>query len=610
MDDIIRLLPESVSGRIAAGEVVQRPASVVKELVENSIDAGAKSVKVILTDAGRTAIQIIDDGCGMSKSDAVKAFQRHATSKIREPEDLFALNTFGFRGEALASIAAVAEVSLRTRRAEDEVGTEIEISGGTIIRQEPVACPAGCNFTVKNIFYNIPARRKFLKSNQTELSNIIKEIERVALAHPELSISVSHQGAELLSLPESTLKQRIIGLFGKNINKALLPVSTETSAVTVSGFVGTLDSVRRKGMEQFFFVNGRFMRHPYFHKAVIEPYEGLVPDGEQPYYFIFLDVPADSIDVNIHPAKTEIKFSEEQLVWKILNAAVREAVGRYEGTPSINFDTEGMPDIPIAVENVEQVRQPKVSYNPSFNPFHNVSSKPAGSGNGNWSKLYGDVLNEKVRERSFEYGLSAQADERPDVVTLPDSAEKPDRPCFQYNGSYIVSASDNGILVIDQRRAHLCVLYDSYMRQIQQGGRVSQGLLFPEMIQLSPSDAVLLNEYGPDLTALGFDLSDMGRGAVAIQGVPSGLDGVDYAKLLTDMLHTAAEGTSAQDGRHREKMALSMARSASVVAGQILSDAEMRDLLSRYESCGMPRRTPDGKAVCLVIDQKELDSRL
>ena len=602
MNDIIAVLPESVAGRIAAGEVVQRPSSVVKEMVENALDAGASSVKIILTDAGRTVIQIIDDGCGMSKGDALTAFQRHATSKIRTSDDMFALSTFGFRGEALASIAAVAEVELRTRRAEDEVGTLVDIRGGELVRQEPVACPVGCSFTVKNLFYNVPARRKFLKSNQTELGNIMREVERISLAHPEISLSLYHQDSELLSLAAANIKQRIVSLFGKNINKALLPVSTETPAVSISGFVGTLDSARKRGAEQFFFVNGRYMRHPYFHKAVMEPYENLIPQGDQPSYFIFLEVPKDSIDVNVHPSKTEIKFSEEQLVWKILNAAVREAVGRFEGTASIDFDTEGMPDIPIAVDNISDVRKPEIHYNPSYNPFN--SSGTRSKAGGDWMKMYGDVLNNKVREDSLEFaprdgGAGPQAENKDDGK----------RPFFQYKGGYIVTASSKGIMVIDQRRAHIAVLYNSYLEQLGHGGNASQGLLFPEMLQLSPSDAALLVEYSNDLRLLGFDISDMGHGAVAVQGIPSGLEGVSCDRLLSDLLHSAAEGGTSEDARRRERMALSMARSAAVVNGQVLSETEITDLLSRLDSCGMPQRTPDGKLILTVIDDSELSAR-
>ena len=605
MDDIIRLLPESVSSRIAAGEVVQRPASVVKEMTENAIDAGARSVRILLTDAGRTLIQIIDDGCGMSAADAVLAFKRHATSKISTAEELYELSTFGFRGEALASIAAVAEVRLQTRRDVDETGIMVEVRGEEVLREEPVSCPKGCNFEVRNLFYNLPARRKFLKSNQTELSNILKEIERISLSHPEIAISVWHQGSEILSLQPSVVKQRIIGLFGSGMNRTLLPLQTETSAVSVSGFVSTLDGVRKRGAEQFFFVNGRYMRHPYFHKAVLEPYENLVPQQEQPSYFIFLTVPPDTIDVNIHPTKTEIKFSEEQLVWKILNAAVREALGRYEGATSIDFDTEGMPDIPIACDNISNIKQPKVSYNPSFNPFDKIREKPGNSGNGQWTKLFQDVLDDKVREQTVPYDNAAGK-----LNSGIDESSVRSYRYFQYGNRCIVTSDDRGVMIIDQHRAHICSLYNNYCASLADGSVASQGLVFPEMLQLSPSDAALLADYGSDLRSLGFDLSDMGHGAIAIQSVPYGLDGVDYEKLLTEMLHSASEYGELPAVRRKERLALSLSRSAAVPDGKPLSDAEINDLLLRFDACGKPSRTPDGKVVYILLEDADITTRL
>ena len=601
MDDVVRLLPESVSSRIAAGEVVLRPASVVKEMLENAIDAGASSVRIILTDAGRTVIQIVDDGVGMSKADAVLAFQRHATSKISSPEDLYALNTFGFRGEALASIAAVSDVQLKTRREEDEIGTCVTVQGGGVPSQEPVSCSKGCDFTVKNLFYNLPARRKFLKSNQTELSNIMKEIERISVVHPELAVSVFHQGSEILSLQSvPSVKQRIAAIFGADMNRTLIPVSTETSSVSISGFVSNFDGVRKKGAEQFFFVNGRYMRHPYFHKAVMEAYENLIPASDQPSYFLFLTVPADSIDVNVHPSKTEIKFEEEQLVWKILNASVRESIGHFEGTTSIEFDTEGMPDIPVMSGDVTQIPQPKVSYNPAYNPFNNVSERPRNNGNGDWTKLFDGVSGSKLRDPLSDY--QTHHEEIPGMAGASEVAV-----CFQYNG-FIITRAEGGVMIIDQHRAHVAILYERYMAQQRCGESVSQGLLFPEIMQLSPSDSALLAGYEADLSSFGFELSDMGHGAVAIQGVPSGLEGKDYNALLTELLHSVAEnGTDASDRRH-EGMALSMARTAAVSSTKLMSPAEMREMVEALMQCGAPARTPDGKIVYVVLNDSDLSS--
>ncbi|MCQ2110544.1 MAG: DNA mismatch repair endonuclease MutL [Bacteroidaceae bacterium] len=609
MSDIIRLLPESVSSQIAAGEVVQRPASVVKEMVENAVDAGATSIQVMLSDAGRTSIRIIDNGCGMSETDARTAFLRHATSKIHVSEDLFSLSTFGFRGEALASIAAVAQVELCTRREEDEVGTKVCAAGADIVSQEPVACPKGCSFTVKNLFYNVPARRKFLKSNQAEMSHIMTEIQRVALIHPEIAFEVYSQGDKVLDLPESPLKQRIMNLFGKRFDKMLLPVQVDTSIVRVNGFVGTLDSVRRKCSEQFFFVNGRFMRHPYFHKAVLEPYENLVPEGEQPPYFIFLEVPAESIDVNIHPAKTEIKFAEEQPVWKIINAVVREAVGRFESMPSIDFDTEDMPDIPVYDASTREVHQPTVRVDSSFNPF---KSTPQRSGGGDWTALFGDILEKKSeKESSLEEPFAGYASQSP-AQLLSEVTREAERMCFQIDNRFIVASDSRGLLVVDQRRAHIRVLYDQYVDQMQSHAVPSQGLLFPEMFQLSAADAALLPDFMEDIAALGFDISDMGRGAVAVHGVPSGLEGVDYEKLIVELIHVDGDASVAESElakTKREQMALRIARSAAIREGQKLSEDEMKRLISDLMASSVPARTPDGKSIMVLRTSSDL-SRL
>ena len=392
MSDIIRLLPDSVANQIAAGEVIQRPASVIKELVENAIDAGAQHIDVLVTDAGKSSIQVIDDGKGMSETDARLSFERHATSKIREAADLFALRTMGFRGEALASIAAVAQVELRTCVEGEELGTKLVIAGSKVESQEAISCPKGSNFCVKNLFFNVPARRKFLKSNQTELSNILTEFERIALVNPNVSFTLYHNDAELFNLPAIQLRQRIMGVFGKKINQDLLSLDVDTTMVRISGFVARPESARKKGARQYFFVNGRYMRHPYFHKAIMDAYEHLIPVGEQVSYFIYFDVDPGNIDVNIHPTKTEIKFENEQAIWQILAAAVKETLGKFNAVPSIDFDTEGMPDIPAFESSpYAGIQPPKTTYNPDYNPFNtsavppsSYSSKPSRD----WEQLY------------------------------------------------------------------------------------------------------------------------------------------------------------------------------------------------------------------------------
>ena len=598
MEGKVKVLSQQVASQIAAGEVVNRPASVVKELVENAVDAGADSIKVILTDAGRTMIQVTDNGCGMEAQDARTAFERHATSKIRESDDLYTLTTFGFRGEALPSIAAVAEVQLRTRTALSDTGTEIIIKASEIEHDEPCVCPVGSTFTVRNLFYNVPARRKFLKSNQTEFGHIVNEIERVALAHPEVAIELTHQNEQVLSLPVSAVKQRIVNLFGRKINEALLPVDVETSVVKVSGFCSNLDSVKGKGAKQFFFVNGRYMRHPYFHKAVLSAYEGLVPEGDQPSYFLFLEVPADTIDVNIHPTKTEIKFQDEQVIWKIIMAAVKETVGRFEEMPTIDFNTADMPDIPI-YDPSRPVVQPKVEINTSFNPFAGGRSDchVNRSNTDNWSKLYGDVIERKVNESPVDF--------RPAPQPLVQPEEQPLHP-YQFADRYILVPSDEGLMIIDQHRAHIRVLYDRFMADAQAHNAPSQGLLFPEMFQLSAADAAIFSELKPRFAELGFDLSDMGRGAVAVQGVPSGMEGQDYERLITDMIADLRINPTQEQTRQLESMALAMARKAAIPAGRHLSEKEMQELVRSLKACSMPSRTPDAKPTYVVKPVQEI----
>ena len=598
MESKVRVLSQPVASQIAAGEVVSRPASVVKELVENAVDAGADNIRVILTDAGRTLIQVIDNGCGMNSVDARTAFERHATSKIRESDDLFSLTTFGFRGEALPSIAAVAQVELRTRTADSETGTAITIKASEIEKEEPCVCPVGSSFTVRNLFYNVPARRKFLKSNQTEFGHVLNEIERVALAHPEVVFELTHQNEQVLSLPASAIKQRIVNLFGRKMNEALLPVEVETSVVKVSGFCSNLDSVKGKGAKQFFFVNGRYMRHPYFHKAVLSAYEGLVPESEQPSYFLFLNVPPETIDVNIHPTKTEIKFQDEQVIWKILMAAVKETVGRFEEMPTIDFNTADMPDIPI-YDASRPVTQPKVSYNPDFNPFSGSRSETGQSRSNreNWSKLYGDAIERKVNDGAIPFTPMSETFVKPEEEKI--------RP-YQFADRFILVPSDQGLMIIDQHRAHLRVLYDRFMADASGHAAASQGLLFPEMFQLSASDAAMFADLKPRFAALGFDLSDMGRGAIAVQGVPSGMEGQDYERLITDMIADLRINPTHEEDRQLESMALAMARKAAIPAGRRLSDDEMQELVRSLKACSMPSRTPDAKTIYVIKSEEEI----
>ena len=611
MSDIIRLLPDSVANQIAAGEVIQRPASVIKELVENAVDAGAKNIDVLVTDAGKTSIQVIDDGKGMSGTDARLAFERHATSKIREAADLFALKTMGFRGEALASIAAVAQVELRTCQEGEELGTSLCIAGSNVESQETVACPKGSNFQVKNLFYNIPARRKFLKSNQTELSNILTEFERIALVNPSVSFTLHHNGTEMLNLPALPLKQRIMGVFGKKINQELLSVDVDTTMVRISGFVGRPESSRKKGARQYFFVNGRYMRHPYFHKAVMDAYEQLVPMGEQVSYFLYFDVDPANIDVNIHPTKTEIKFENEQAIWQILSAAIKESLGKFNAVPSIDFDTEGMPDIP-AFENspYSGLQMPKTTYNPEYNPFNTSPSSYSRQETKGWDKLYEGL--ETHSSSAFSYPEEESCwDEQSEPTLYKQSEEAPSVETasrhYQYKGRFIMTSVKSGLMVIDQRRAHICVLYDRYLAQIASRQGAAQGVLFPDIVQFSASEIPVLQSIMEDLSFLGFELTDLGGGDYSINGIPSGIEGLRPAELVQNMVHTAMEKGCKVKEEVQGLLALSLAKAAAIVHGQVLSNEEMNSLVDGLLTSTSPNYTPDGKTALVVIQEDELE---
>lgn len=621
MSDIIHLLPDSVANQIAAGEVIQRPASVIKELVENAIDAGAQNIHVLVTDAGKTCIQVIDDGKGMSETDARLSFERHATSKIREASDLFALRTMGFRGEALASIAAVAQVELKTRTGKDELGTKIVIAGSKVESQEAISCPKGSNFSIKNLFFNIPARRKFLKANSTELSNILTEFERIALVHPEVAFSLYSNDSELFNLPVSPLRQRILAVFGKKLNQQLLTVEVNTTMVKVSGFVGRPETSRKKGAHQYFFVNGRYMRHPYFHKAVMDAYEHLIPVGEQISYFLYFEVAPANIDVNIHPTKTEIKFENEQAIWQILSAAVKESLGKFNAVPSIDFDTEDMPDIP-AFEQNRPPEPPKVHYDSSFNPF---KTNPGGGGGYSrpqvdWEVLYGGLEKASKMNRAADELQLMPADE---PVTMEEEIISPAAPAtlysgeaaamekssqhLQFKGRFILTSVKSGLMLIDQHRAHICVLFDRYLTQIRQKQGVSQGVLFPEILRLPASEAAMLQSIMDDLAAVGFDLSDLGGGSYAINGIPSGIEGLDPVELVRNMVHTAIEKGNDVKEEIQNMLALTLARAAAIVYGQVLTNEEMVSLVDNLFACPSPNYTPDGRVVLSTIKEEDID---
>jgi DNA mismatch repair protein MutL len=603
MPDIIKLLSDSVANQIAAGEVIQRPASVVKELMENSIDAGASSLSVIIRDAGKTLVQVIDDGCGMSVTDARMAFERHSTSKISKAEDLFAIHTLGFRGEALASIAAVSEVSLKTRRMEDEVGTMLEISGSVVKNQEPVSCQAGSNFMIKNLFYNVPARRKFLKGNSIELKHSINEFIHVALTCPTVHFTLTHNDAEVYNLPPGNIKQRIIGLFGKGINQNLIPVKTETSIIAINGFVGTPESSRKTFGEQFFFVNGRYMRHPYFHKAVLEAYEPVLPPGAIPTYFIYFNTLPESIDINIHPTKTEIKFEEERSVFQILMSTLKEALGRHNMVPSLDFETTGVIDIPVFRKD-QEVRPPEIQVNPDFNPF--AGDRPGTAGQESY--YHRDTV--RNWERLYE-GLK-QSDTNPpqDSQTRIETGQKEfSTRLIQYKNKYIIVPVKSGLMIIDQKRAHEKILYEKYLDSLNTQKGLAQQELFPVTVELNAADHALMMDLLDDFTQLGFDIRDLGNNHIVINGFPVDIEQIEPTGMIDCFLEEYKQCQSDIKVKAREKIALSMARASSISFQKILSETEMRDLVDKLFNCTNPGQFPDGKTVFTIFASDEIDKR-
>ena len=605
MSDIIQLLPDSVANQIAAGEVIQRPASVIKELVENAVDAGAKNIRVVIIDAGRTTIQVIDDGCGMSETDARLAFERHATSKIRQADDLFSLHTMGFRGEALPSIAAVAQVELTTRMATDDIGTRLTLQGSRVVSQEPVACPVGSNFKVENLFFNVPARRKFLKSNATELNNILAAFERIVLVYPNIAFTLYSNGQELMNLRPGNLHQRVSDVFGKKLSQDLLPVEVDTALCRITGFVGKPESARKKGAATYFFVNGRYMRHAYFHKAVVNAFERLVQEGMQVPYFIYFDVNPADIDVNIHPTKTEIKFENEQAIWQILSAAVRDAIGRFCEIPTIDFDTEGRPEIPPYDPHRENIVAPRVTYNPNYNPFFtNIGGDTSKRSKvpTDWQTLYEGALSDKEEPGETSPELFPSAPES--IISEKSPAH------YQYKGRYIMTAVKSGLMIIDQHRADIRIRYDRYMAQREKGTPNTQRVLFPEMIEFSPSENVAMQRSLSELSAMGFEISDLGGGSYAVSGVPAGLDGLNPVVLVRNIVADAAESLQLSAQSLHESMALSLARQAAIPEGQVLSNEEMERVVNELFACSNVNYTPDGRAIIAILPQKDIEQLL
>jgi len=598
MAELINVLPDSVANQIAAGEVIQRPASAVKELMENSVDSGADRIQVIIKDAGRTLVQVVDNGSGMSDSDARLCFERHATSKIRQADDLFTIRTMGFRGEALAAIAAVAQIELKTKNTGSEAGTRVKINGSEFELQEPVACPDGTSISVKNLFYNVPARRKFLKANTTELKHIITEFQRIALAHPDTTFLLHHNDSEVYNLPAARLPERIQHLFGKTIAQQLVNVKTETSMMQVSGYIGKPEFARKTYGEQFFFVNSRFMKHPYLHRAVSQCYESLIPGDSVPAYFIYIEIDPIHIDVNIHPTKTEIKFEDERAAYQIIQASVREALGKFSLTPTLDFDREGAMEIPYFRPG-QTVNPPIIQVNHDFNPFDGDSQpwshdqrpgfQPHPAQVTGWEQLYTPL----------------QKQEEPGLTGLNQDT----RASLQLKNKYLLIPVKSGIMIVNQVRAYERILFEDFMRNKTDPGGVRQKVLFPFTFELNPVDLNLLLDVSDELTAIGFDIQPFGGQSVIMRSVPASVDASNPKALIEGLLEQLKNETPDLAGQYSEQVARTAARVSSLSFIRTLHDEEVQVLIDRLFACREPQFTPGGKPVLTILQMEEIEKR-
>jgi DNA mismatch repair protein MutL len=610
MPDIIHLLPDSIANQIAAGEVIQRPASVVKELVENALDAGATHIRICIKDAGRTLIQVIDDGKGMSGTDVRMAFERHATSKIKQADDLFSLTTMGFRGEALPSIAAISQVEVKSRREEDELGTLIVINGSRLEKQELISCATGTSIAVKNIFFNVPARRKFLKSNETERRNIFSEIERIVLVNPHIEFTLIENDLETLHLPVTGLKQRIVQLEGKGATHQLLEIEETTTLGKIHGYVTRPEFAKKGRVNQFFFVNNRFIRHPYFHRAVMTAFEPLIATNEKPGYYIYLQTDPATIDVNIHPTKTEVKFEHEQALWQILMVTIKESLGKFNAIPSIDFDTEDAPEIPI-YDPSRHTPMPRVNINSGYNPFHNPRPERQSSSlpSFGWEQLYQGFEKEKQPFPEVEgdgqgsfFTTAGTNQDHPETELYPEH--------YQYKQKYILTSVKSGLMIIDQHKAHIRILFDKYLEQIRDRKGVTQRVLFPEILELSAAEAATLPSLMDDLEALGFELSPLGNYTFAVQGVPSEIDNVDASLLIRTIIGKSMEAESDVKAEIQEAMALSFAGMIAIPYGRILTSEEMLLTVSQLFATKTPSYTPDGQKIISLISDSDLEKKM
>lgn len=621
MSDIIQLLPDAVANQIAAGEVVQRPASAVKELIENAIDAGADKIKLIVKDAGKSMIQVIDNGCGMSVTDARLCFERHATSKIRKAEDLFAIRTMGFRGEAMASIAAIAHIELKTRRVEDELGTVIEIEGSKITDQHPEALSPGTSISVKNLFFNIPARRNFLKSNAVEMRHIIDEFQRVALAHPEIFFSLHSDGNEVYHLPAETLKQRIVHLLGNNYNQRLVPVEEETSIITINGFIGKPEFAKKTRGEQFFFVNKRFIKDPYLNHAVLNAYEEILAADSYPLYVLFIDIDPAKIDINVHPTKTEIKYEDDKAIYAILRSAIKRSLGRYNIAPTLDFDQETGFSNMISQKPLDEIQAPTINFNPDFNPFepgYKESASKSRSDNytsgfekkagipQNWDTLYQITESEATTSTQLPL-LPAEPEEEDIDINVPEVSVQQSKQFFQLHNRFIVSQIHSGFMIIDQQAAHERILFEHFQAHLEQNQGISQQSLFPQTIDLNSADHALMEEILPEIQSLGFQLRPFGKTTYIVDGIPADLgSNVNEVAIIERLLEDFKHNKSELKLNKRENLARSLAKSAAIKPGTLLDNQAMAELIDRLFACESPNISLYGKPIIITFTMSEL----
>jgi DNA mismatch repair protein MutL len=614
MADIIKLLPDNIANQIAAGEVVQRPASVVKELMENAVDAGSTNVRLIIKNAGKTLIQVIDNGCGMSETDARMSFERHATSKIRKLDDLYQIHTLGFRGEALASIAAVAEVELKTKKMGDETGTFIIADNSEIKAHEACATPDGTSIAVKNLFYNVPARKNFLKSNSIELRHIIDEFIRVSLANPEISFSLVNENDEIYHLRGGNLKQRIIGIFGKKYEETLVPVEETTDILTIRGFIGKPETARKTRGDQFFFANNRFIKNAYLNHAVSGAYEDLLPDDAYPFYTIFMQLAPSRIDINVHPTKTEIKFEDEKMIYAIMRSAIRKSLNQYHIAPSLNFDEEmsmRQPGQNTGGRDSLRTSSPSREFGFNTSPGDSVLKNRQKANQSEWDELY-EVLNaaqsKPASVTSIQGGaLDEEEDETNELLLDDDTRQK---PVMQLHLKYIVTSIRSGLMIIHQQLAHERVLYEKYIESFESGGaHYSQRLLFPEVIQLQAADYELVKEILPEIHNLGFELEAFGKNAYMINGMPADIQAQGDVKILEKIIEDYKNTSGVDRLDKREKLARALAKNTAIKIGRSLAYDEMTRLIDELFACKLPYYSPDGRPSLMTISSDELDKK-